>query len=120
MIGIYRIRNTKNGKIYIGQSVNITHRWACHLYDLRNNRHANLHLQRAYNIDPDSLVFEIVCQCEEKDLNDIEAALIKNTIQQTISLDIIFLMVAMDMVLWLKAQKLSCLLQRWEINICVA
>ena len=77
MTGIYRIRNIKNGKIYIGQSVDISHRWACHLYDLRNNRHKNPHLQRAYNLDPDSLVFEIVCQCEEKDLNEIEAALIK-------------------------------------------
>lgn len=48
MTGIYRIRNIKNGKIYIGQSVDISHRWACHLYDLRNNRHANPHLQRAY------------------------------------------------------------------------
>ena len=77
MTGIYRIRNIKNGKIYIGQSIDISHRWACHLYDLRNNRHKNPHLQRAYNLDPDSLVFEIVCQCEEKDLNEIEAALIK-------------------------------------------
>ena len=77
MTGIYRIRNIKNGKIYIGQSVDISHRWACHLYDLRNNRHNYLHLQRADKLDPDSLVFEIVCQCEEKDLNEIEAAMIK-------------------------------------------
>ncbi len=77
MTGIYRIRNIKNGKIYIGQSVNISHRWACHLYDLRHNRHGNPYLQRAYNKDPDSFVFEIICQCEEKDLNEIEAALIK-------------------------------------------
>lgn len=77
MTGIYRIRNIKNGKIYIGQSINIYHRWHTHLYELRKNKHKNRHLQSAYNIDPDSLVFEVICQCEEKDLNEIEAALIK-------------------------------------------
>lgn len=77
MIGIYRIRNTKNGKIYIGQSIDINHRWSCHLYDLKHNRHGNPHLQRAYNLDPDAFVFEVICECREEDLNELEATLIK-------------------------------------------
>lgn len=61
MIGIYRIRNTSNGKVYIGQSVNIEQRWRQHLYELRRDSHHSPHLQYAYNQDPDSLVFEVVC-----------------------------------------------------------
>ena len=54
MIGIYKIINTENGKIYIGQSINISHRWNCHKYDLKNKRHKNLHLQRGGRDDATS------------------------------------------------------------------
>lgn len=77
MVGIYKITNTKNGKIYIGQSIDIEHRKSCHEYDLKNNRHKNSHLQRAYNRDPDAFTFEIVCECLEEDLNDLEVYYIK-------------------------------------------
>lgn len=77
MIGIYQIRNTRNGKLYIGQSVDLTHRKNCHWYDLKNNRHKNIHLQRAYNVEPDALVFEVICQCSEQELNGLEIYFIK-------------------------------------------
>lgn len=77
MIGIYQIRNTRNGKLYIGQSVDLAHRKSCHIYDLKNNRHKNIHLQRAYNIEPSVFVFEIICQCSEKELDDLEIHFIK-------------------------------------------
>lgn len=47
--GIYAIRNILNGKIYIGSAKNFNARWAQHLYELRNNKHPNKHLQFAYN-----------------------------------------------------------------------
>lgn len=72
MIGIYKIINTENGKIYIGQSINISHRWNCHKYDLKNKRHKNPHLQRAYDLNPKAFKFEIICKCSEEDLNDLE------------------------------------------------
>lgn len=72
MIGIYKITNTIDGKIYIGQSIDIKHRRCCHEYDLRNQRHKNSHLQRAYNKNPDAFVFEIECTCKEEDLNNLE------------------------------------------------
>ena len=77
MIGIYQIRNTRNGKLYIGQSVDLMHRKNCHWYDLNNNRHKNIHLQRAYNVEPDALVFEVICQCSEQELNGLEIYFIK-------------------------------------------
>ena len=72
MIGIYKITNTIDGKIYIGQSIDIKHRRCCHEYDLRNQRHKNPHLQRAYNKNPDAFAFEIECTCKEEDLNNLE------------------------------------------------
>lgn len=76
LVGIYQIRNLKNGKKYIGQSINIKHRWNCHVYDLNHNRHSSPHLQYAWNNNPNDFVFEIICQCKEEDLNKIERNLI--------------------------------------------
>ena len=48
MIGIYKIENKINGKVYIGQSNNIEKRWSEHISALNNDRHANSYLQRAW------------------------------------------------------------------------
>lgn len=47
--GIYQIRNTVNGKVYVGQAEDIPARWREHRYDLRMGLHSNSHLQAAYN-----------------------------------------------------------------------
>jgi group I intron endonuclease len=47
--GLYKIQNTKNNKFYIGSSVNIPLRWKEHKWDLKNNKHHNVHLQFAVN-----------------------------------------------------------------------
>jgi len=47
--GIYKITNTKNGKFYIGSSVNIQKRWNAHKRALRKNKHENILLQRSWN-----------------------------------------------------------------------
>jgi group I intron endonuclease len=48
--GVYKIVNTKNGKIYIGSSKNILERWECqHKPQLRANKHINPYLQNAWN-----------------------------------------------------------------------
>ncbi len=47
--GIYEIKNTINGKIYIGSSNNIYHRVKRHLSDLRKNKKPNPILQNAFN-----------------------------------------------------------------------
>jgi group I intron endonuclease len=49
MIGIYKIENKANGKVYIGQSANINKRWIEHRSNLNNNRHPNRKLQNAWN-----------------------------------------------------------------------
>lgn len=47
--GIYKITCTANGKIYIGSSKNIKHRWATHQSELRSSRHPNRMLQFAWD-----------------------------------------------------------------------
>lgn len=78
MIGIYKITNTKNGKVYIGQSVDIDKRFKQHKKLLRNNNHINCRLQDDWNIyGEDSFKFEILEKCRSVYLNEIEKHTIK-------------------------------------------
>ena len=71
--GIYMIQNLVNGKIYIGQAVDIERRWGVHKSELRGNYHDNKHLQSAWNKDGESnFEFTIICECDENQLNTKE------------------------------------------------
>lgn len=73
MVGIYKITNTKNGKVYIGQSVSIATRINNHKRDLRNNNHINCYLQDDYNIyGEDSFTFETIYRCRSVYLDQAE------------------------------------------------
>ena len=68
MIGIYIIKCTKNNKVYIGQSVNIKHRFYEHKGLLKNNKHINSHLQNAFNkYGEEFFVFEVLETIDEND-----------------------------------------------------
>lgn len=68
-IGIYKITNKDNGKIYIGQSRNLHERILEHKRKLFINKHNNIHLQRAYNkYGVDSFSFEVIEHCETETL----------------------------------------------------
>ena len=62
--GIYAIKNTANGKIYIGSACDIERRWKVHRSDLSLGRHHSKPLQRAWKkYGPDAfawIVLEIV------------------------------------------------------------
>jgi group I intron endonuclease len=47
--GIYLIKCTGNGKVYVGQSIEIEKRKYAHFNKLRLGRHRNPHLQNAFN-----------------------------------------------------------------------
>jgi len=72
MIGIYKITNKENGKVYIGQSIDIDHRKATHFHDLKRNRSHCRHLQHAFNQNPEAFEFSLLCECSEDELNDKE------------------------------------------------
>ena len=64
--GIYKIENLKNGKIYIGSSVNLESREYKHFWMLERNNHDNEYLQNSYNkYGKDSFKFEIIEECDE-------------------------------------------------------
>jgi group I intron endonuclease len=73
MIGIYCIRNTIDGKMYVGQSVDIKRRFHVHRCALKQGYHDNSYLQRIYNKYGSSVLsFEVICECLESELDQQE------------------------------------------------
>lgn len=64
--GIYLIRNTMSGKVYVGSSIDILSRWRIHTCLLRSNSHSNAHLQASWNeYGKDAFEFSIIEECPE-------------------------------------------------------
>ena len=73
MIGIYKISNIINNKVYIGQSIDIQRRFSVHMRELNNNCHYNKHLQASYNkYGKEAFLYEVLCICEVTELDDME------------------------------------------------
>ena len=72
--GIYIIKNTINGKIYVGQSVNIHRRWNDHKKRYKyNNAEQNSLLHKAFRkYGIENFVFEILEKCSKDELNSRE------------------------------------------------
>lgn len=76
-IGIYKITNQINGKIYIGSSKDLSRRKKDHFRLLKKGNSHSIILQRAvnkYNID--NFKFEIIVECSEELLFTIEQKLV--------------------------------------------
>ena len=77
---IYRLTNTKNGKCYIGQSIESNNRRLNnHRYLLKTNRHGNSHLQSAWNLyGSDAFLFEKIAYASSTaELDELEKSLIR-------------------------------------------
>jgi len=78
--GVYQIRNTINGKVYVGSSVDITARWAVHRSDLKHGHHHSVKLQRAFDKHgADAFEYLIVRKCQMEDLLQHEQHWIDST-----------------------------------------
>lgn len=61
IVGIYKITNLKNNKVYVGSAVNIKNRFKTHKRLLKNNKHFNNHLQSSYlKYGEDYFKYEII------------------------------------------------------------
>lgn len=61
MIGIYKITNKINGKVYVGQSVELEERKREHFRCLRKGIHDNIYLQNSfYKYGEENFVFEVI------------------------------------------------------------
>lgn len=64
--GIYMLLNTKNGKRYVGSSINIRKRLWEHRALLRHNKHGNPHLQNAWNKYGENFFeYSVLEKCDE-------------------------------------------------------
>lgn len=75
MVGIYKVTNQINGKIYIGQSQNIANRWRKHKTEPFNSNSSsyNSHFYQAirkYGID--NFTFEVLEECSKEELDKKE------------------------------------------------
>ena len=80
-MGVFRIRNLINGKIFIGSSVNLDKIWNSHKFKLNNGLHPNKELQKDWNdYGENNFVYEILEEIKEsaepadyeKEVKDIE------------------------------------------------
>ena len=80
MVGIYKIKNIVNGKIYIGQSVNIDKRFQQHRSNYKNPNSKQYECplyedMRKYGIE--NFDFEAIEECAEEELDEKEIYYIK-------------------------------------------
>lgn len=78
IVGIYKITNISDKKIYIGQTVNYRKRKTSHLNSLKNGNHHNEHLQRAFDKYGESAFeIELIKECTTEELDEMEKHYIK-------------------------------------------
>ena len=71
--GIYMIRNSQNGKCYVGQSDNVKRRVEAHERALRHNIHYNQYLQRSWNkYGYKNFEFVLLEECDKASLDERE------------------------------------------------
>jgi group I intron endonuclease len=70
---VYAILNVVDGTMYVGSTIHYKKRMTDHSINLRLNRHANVHLQAAYNhYGQSNFLFLVLEECKEKDLRERE------------------------------------------------
>lgn len=75
MIGIYKIENLINGKVYIGQSVDIETRWRAHKNKINQKNSIEIHYplyQDFIRYGLENFSFEIIEECNIEELNEKE------------------------------------------------
>jgi len=82
--GIYKILNLKDGKFYIGSSLDLERRQKEHFDDLRKNIHHNVYLQNAYNKHGRGnfkfITLETIDTSNRKEIRNLEQSYLDNLI----------------------------------------
>lgn len=73
IIGVYKITNIVNNKVYIGSSINMKKRSNEHFCMLKNGNHHSSKLQKAYNkYGKQSFIFELIEECDKNIITERE------------------------------------------------
>lgn len=72
MIGIYKITNNKNGKVYVGQSLSIEDRWKQHKIAIRTSEKSWYPLAHLESDGIDDFSFDVLQQCKPEELDELE------------------------------------------------
>ena len=70
MVGIYKITNKINGKVYVGQSIDIQKRWNEHKY--AHSKNGSLIHRAICKYGKENFEFSVICECETSELNELE------------------------------------------------
>lgn len=74
-IGVFQIRNTVNGKVYIEASVNLDKIWNRHFTELKAGGHRNVSLQKDWNdFGEDNFKYEILSEIQQEENKSIDYA----------------------------------------------
>jgi len=72
-IGVFQVRNTVNGKIFVGSSVNLDAIWNRIKVELKFGGHRNTLLQQEWKeFGEDNFRFEILAEIEQKDEDKVD------------------------------------------------
>jgi hypothetical protein len=67
--GVFQVKNTKNGKVLLGSSLNLEGALNRHRFELRMGSHRSKELQKDWNEQgPDAFVFEILEDVKVRDV----------------------------------------------------
>ena len=89
---VYKITNTLNGKVYIGQTVDYRKRKVGHFSYLRRNAHRNSYLQKSFNkYGESSFKMEIIKECAVDELDKLEIYYMRkyNSIDKTLGYNMV-------------------------------
>lgn len=72
MIGIYKITNKINHKVYIGQSIDIKRRWRSHRESFENNTKDTILIKAVQKYGIENFIFEVLEECDVNELDSKE------------------------------------------------
>ena len=85
-IGVFQIRNLKNGKVFIGSSLDLVASWNSQRFQLNAGLHQNSRLQKEWNdFGANNFVYEIVSELKQ----DAESTLNYNKLPRSRAVEIL-------------------------------